>query len=326
MTQFTLIRSIFAAALSGMLLTVAAPATAQPKIMTIGTGGVTGVYYAVGGALCRLVNRDRAKSGIRCTVEASAGSVANVDSLTREALAFGMVQSDVSYSALKGIGAFEKGGARTQLRSVISLYPEMLTVLAGKDVNAAMLADLKKKRLSVGISGSGSRALVEDWFTSNGWQPEDRVTVQERTADEQGYALCENKIDAMAYVVGHPAPNVARTLKECGARLVALNAQNVDKYLETRPYAVRAEIPVGVYPSSTAPVSTVAVMAVLTTHAAVSDDMVYSAVKSIFENLDELKTLHPALANLDPKKMVTQGLTAPLHPGALRYYKEKGWL
>lgn len=326
MTQFTLTRKFFATTLGLLLLSTALPVAAQPKIMTIGTGGVTGVYYSVGGALCRLVNRDRAKSGIRCTVEASAGSVANVDSLNREALSFGLIQSDVEFSALKGIGAFEKAGARAQLRSVFSIYPEALTVLASKDSTALMLSDLKKKRLSLGLSGSGSRALIEEWFAATGWQAEDRVTVQERSADEQGYALCEGKIDAMAYVVGHPAPNVARTLKDCNVRLVGLDPANMAKYLETRPYAVRSDIAAGTYPSVTTAVPTVAVLAVLTTHAGVSDDMVYAAVKSIFENLDELKTLHPVLANLSPKNMITQGLTAPLHPGALRYYKEKGWL
>lgn len=326
MTHFTLIRNSLATCLLGLSLVGTTPVLAQSQIMTIGTGGVSGVYYAVGGALCRLVNRDRPKHGIRCTVEASAGSVANVDSLTREALTFGMVQSDVAYNALKGTGAYQAAGPRPQLRSVFSMYPEMLTILVNKESTATGLADLKKKRLSLGLSGSGSRALVEEWFVSTGWRPEDHLVVQERSADEQGFALCENKIDAMAYVVGHPAPNVGRGLRECGLRLIGMDTANIDKYLAARPYAVRSEIAAGTYPSLTAAVPTVAVLATFTTHANVSDELVYAAVKSMFENFDELKKLHPSLSNLDPAKMVTQGLTAPLHPGALRYYKEKGWL
>ena len=312
--------------LLGSLLAAPIPSVAQNRLVTLGTGGVTGVYYAVGGSVCRLVNRDRARNGIRCTVEASAGSVANVDALEREAVGFALLQSDVQFNAYKGLGGFAKGGAHPQLRAVFSLYPEMLTVLAARDSAARVLMDLKQQRVSVGLSGSGSRALVEEWFQATGWQAADLPPVTERTADEQGYALCEHKIDAMVYVAGHPASNVARTIKDCGARLLGLNPANVDKYLAERPYAVAVDIPAGLYAGVGTPTPTVAVLATLCTTADMPEATVYAVVKAVFDNLDDFKALHPALTTLDAHKMVQQGLSAPLHPGALRYYKERGWL
>ncbi len=318
--------TLLAAFIAVLTATLSPQALAQARLMTIGTGSVTGVYYAAGGAVCRLVNRDRANNGLRCTVEASAGSLSNIDSLVRNALSFGIVQSDVQYAAVKGINSYQAAGAQPELRAVFSMYPEMLTVLVGADSSAKMLVDLKKQRLSIGLSGSGSRALVEDWTRSIGWTADDIVPVQERSPDQQGIALCEKKIDAMAYVVGHPAPNVARIIKDCNARLLSLLPENVDKYLAASPFAVRATIPASTYPGQTATVNTIAVLATLMTSASTPDDMVYSTVKAVFDNFEELKQLYPALTSLDPKVMVKAGMSAPMHPGAARYFKEKGWL
>jgi TRAP transporter TAXI family solute receptor len=324
--KFTFSKVFLALTFATTGLATSPAAIAQTRLMTVTTGGVTGVYYAAAGAICRLVNRDRARNSIRCTVEASAGSLANIDSLNRNAASFGVVQSDVHYAAVKGVGAYEKAGAQPELRSVFSMYPELLTVLTSADSNAKVAGELKGQRVSIGMPGSGSRALVEDWFKVTGWQPADSAQVQERSADAQGIALCEKKIDAMAYVVGHPASNVARTLKDCGARLLPLDPANIDKYLAQSPYAVRSEIPAGTYPGQTAAVPTIAVMATLMASSSVSDDMVYATVKAVFDNFDELKKLYPTFSFLDPKVMVTVGLTAPLHPGAVKYYVEKGWL
>jgi TRAP transporter TAXI family solute receptor len=176
------------------------------------------------------------------------------------------------------------------------------------------------------MEGSGSRSSAEEVMMLAGWKPGDFAPVQERAADEQGYALCEKKIDAMAYVVGHPATNVGRVLKECGARLVGMIDANRDLVTQQKPYFVKTVIPGGTYPAQVNPVASVGLMATVTTSASVPDAMVYNLVKGVFDNFEDFKRLHPALAQLDPKKMITDGLTAPLHPGAVKYYKEKGWL
>jgi TRAP transporter TAXI family solute receptor len=235
------------------------------------------------------------------------------------------VQGDLQYQAVKGEGAFGKNGVQGDLRSVFSLYPESVIILVRKDSGVQTLDGLKGRRFSVGMLGAGGRATMEKLLQAASWKQDDFAPVVEKTADEQGYALCENKIDGFAYVVGHPAPNVMRTVKECGARVVPVDGAGVAAFLKESPSFVKSEIPGGVYPDHPVGVPTVGMMASLVTSASVPDAMVYDVVKAVFENLDEFKTLHPALATLDPKRMVSEGLSAPLHPGALRYYQEKGW-
>jgi len=324
--NFTLLRSISLAAVSCAAVFCGAPAIAQSKFVTIGTGGITGVYYAAGGAVCRLVNRARATHGIKCSAESTPGSMVNIDSLKRNSLNFAIVQADLQFQAVKGQGAFANNGAQTELRSVFSLYPEAIVVLAKKDAGVNTLDDLKGRRFSLGMLGSGGRSTMEKLLQVSNWKSGDFGPVVEKTADEQGYALCENKIDGFAYVVGNPSPNVTRTVKECGAKVVPVDGPGVAVFLKESPYFVKTEIPGGVYPDHMSAIATIGMMASLVTNASTPDDMVYAVVKAAFDNLEELKTLHPTLAKLDPKRMIGEGLTAPLHPGAVRYYKEKGWL
>ena len=310
----------------GCAVSVASPALAQNKLMTIGTGGVTGVYYAAGGALCRLVNRDRATTGIRCLVESTQGSRANVDALSRGAVNFGLVQSDVQFHAVKGDAAFKGNGAQEDLRSVFGLHNEAFSALVAIDVPAKAFVEFKGRKVSLGLASSGSRATVDELLQVYGLTSSDFAAVTERSADEQGYALCEKKIDAALFVVGHPASHITRTMKDCNARLVPMMENMRDKVVQGSPYYVKTDIPAGIYAGSTAPVPTIGLVATVTTSASTSDAIVYAMVKAVFDNLEEFKTLHPALARLDAKSMVSQGLSAPLHPGALKYYKEKGWL
>ncbi len=303
-----------------------APALAQNKLMTVGTGGVTGVYYAAGGAMCRLVNRDRASTGIRCLVESTQGSRANVDALSRGAVNFALVQSDVQYHAIKGDAAFAGAGAQEDLRSVFGLYNEVFTALVAADVPAKAFVELKGRRVSFGLPSSGSRATVDELLQIYGLTPTDFLAVTERASEEQGYALCEKKLDAVLYVVGQPVPHITRTIKDCNARLVPMLEVWRDKVVQARPYFVKTDIPAGVYAGVSGPVPTIGLVATVTTNASTPDAIVYALVKAVFDNLEQLKTLHPALAQLDAKNMLTQGLSAPLHPGALKYYKEKGWL
>jgi TRAP transporter TAXI family solute receptor len=294
--------------------------------MTIGTGAVTGVYYAAGGSICKALNRDRATHGLRCLVEVSQGSTANIDSLARGNVNMALVQSDVQYRAAKGEGAFAKSAVQADLRSVFSLYSETFTVMASPELGAKVFADLKGRKVSIGMPGSGSRTTIEDLLSVYGFQPTDFAAVTERSADEQGYALCEKKIEAALYVVGHPATHITRTAKDCGAQLIGMAEAARDRVVAERPYFARKEIPAGTYSNQTSPVPTVGLMATLTTMASVPETTVYAVVKGVFDNLDEFKRLHPAFSQLDPKRMVSDGLSAPLHPGALKYYKEKGWV
>jgi TRAP transporter TAXI family solute receptor len=322
--QFIIAKSVAAAALLA-IATCAASAAAQQRFITIGTGGVTGVYYAVGGAICRLMNKDRQKTGIRCSVESTGGSVFNANAIKTGELDFGMAQSDIQYNATKGDGQF-KGNADPDLRAVFSVHPEPFTVLARKDVGVTQFTDFKGKRFNIGNPGSGTLSSMEELLKQMGWTKADFSLAAELKADEQGTALCDNKIDGFFYGVGHPSAAIQDPTTACGAKLIPLTGAAVDALVKDHPYYAKATIPGGMYANNPNPTETYGVLATLITSAKASDDTVYALVKAVFDNLDEFKKLHPAFANLDPKTMVKDGLSAPLHPGAVKYYKEKGWM
>jgi TRAP transporter TAXI family solute receptor len=316
---------VFGATLALGLTALATPGVAQQKFVTIGTGGVTGVYYAVGGAVCRLLNKDRAKHGIRCSVESTGGSAFNINTIQGGELDFGMAQSDVAFNAIKGEGQY-KGKAFGDLRSVYSVHPEPFTVLARKEANIAKFEDFKGKRFNVGNPGSGTRASMEQLLAEMGWKLSDFSLASELRADEHGPALCDNKIDGFFYAVGHPSANIQDPTTTCGAQLVSIAGPAVEKLVKQFPYYAKATIPGGMYAGNAKPTETYGVLATLVTSAKVPEASVYELVKATFENFDEFKKLHPAFANLKPEEMVKNGLSAPLHPGAEKYYKEKGWL
>jgi TRAP transporter TAXI family solute receptor len=314
------------AAAAALAATTATPAAAQQKFVTIGTGGVTGVYYAVGGAICRLVNKDRKKTGLRCSVESTGGSVFNVNTIKAGELDFGMAQSDVQFNSYKGEGNFKSAGPYGDLRAVFSVHPEPFTVVARKEIGAKSFTDLKGKRVNVGNPGSGTRASMEELLGALGWTMKDFSLASELKADEHGPALCDNKIDAFFYGVGHPSANIQDPTTTCGAKLVPLIGPAVDKLVAAHPYYAKVSIAGGIYANNPDPTPTYGVLATLVTSAKVPADVVYEITKAVFENFDEFKKLHPAFAHLDPKEMVKNGLSAPLHEGAVRYYKEKGWM
>jgi TRAP transporter TAXI family solute receptor len=305
---------------------VAPEVLAQQKFMTIGTGGVTGVYYAAGGAICRLVNKDRAKHGLRCSVESTGGSVFNVNTIKAGELDLGVAQSDVMYNAAKGLTQFKDAGPYTDLRAVMSLHPEPFTVLARKELNAKNFTDMKGKKFNVGNPGSGTRASLEELLVALNWKMSDFALASELKADEHGAALCDGKIDGFYYGVGHPSANIQDPTTSCGAKLVSITGPAVDKLIAEKPYYAKAEIPAGLYPNNPQATETYGVLATLLASSKTSPDTIYVVVKAVFDNFDEFKKLHPALANLKPEEMVKNGLSAPLHEGAARYYKEKGWI
>jgi TRAP transporter TAXI family solute receptor len=311
--------------LLGAMVVASGSASAQQKFVTVGTGGVTGVYYAVGGAVCRLMNKDRAVTNIRCSTESTGGSVFNINAIKAGDIEFGMAQSDVQFNAVKGLAQF-KEGAHGDLRAVFSVHPEPFTVLARKEAGIAKFEDFKGKRFNIGNPGSGTLASMEELLKEMGWTKADFSLAAELKADEQGTALCDNKIDGFFFGVGHPSAAIQDPTTGCGARLVSLQGPAVDKLVAEKPYYAKATIPGGLYANNPNPTMTYGVAATLVTSAKVPDEVVYNLVKAVFENFEEFKKLHPAFANLDTKAMVKNGLSAPLHPGAVKYYKEKGLL
>lgn len=314
------------AAMGVAMLALPSQGMAQQKFVTIGTGGVTGVYYAAGGAICRLVNKDRKTHGIRCSVESTGGSAYNVNTIKAGELDFGMSQSDVQFNSLKGQGAFKDAGPYADLRAVFSIHPEPFTVLSRKEINATKFEDLKGKRFNVGNPGSGTRASMEELLGALGWKLGDFSLASELKADEHGPALCDNKIDGFFYGVGHPSANIQDPTTTCGAKLVSITGPAVEKLMAGKPYYAKATIPGGLYANNPNPTTTYGVLATMVTSAKIPAETVYQVVKATFDNFNEFKSLHPAFGSLDPKNMVKDGNSAPLHDGAVKYYKEKGWM
>jgi len=309
-----------------VLALLTTPVQAQQSFVSIGTGGVTGVYYAAGGAICRLINKDRAKHGLRCSVESTGGSVYNLNTLRGGELDFGVAQSDWQHHAWTGSSSFQPAGADKTLRAVFSLHPEPFTVLTRKEANIKSFADLKGKRFNVGNPGSGTRASLQELLDAMGWKLADFGLASELKADEHGAALCDNKIDGFIYGVGHPSANIQDPTTTCGAKLVPLTGPVVDKLIAERPYYARATIPAGLYANNPQATATYGVLATLVTSSKVPEATVYALVKAVFDNFDAFKRLHPAFAHLKPQDMIKDGLSAPLHDGARKYYRERGWL
>lgn len=308
------------------LLASPLPASAQQQFISIGTGGVTGVYYAAGGAICRLVNKDRSQHGMRCSVESTGGSVFNVNTIKAGELDLGVVQSDVGYNAYNGDGQFKESGAYKKLRSVFSLHPEPFTVVTRKEANVKSFDDLKGKRFNVGNPGSGTRASMEQLLEARGDGMDFFSLASELRPDEHGAALCDGKIDGFFYGVGHPSANIQDPTTTCGAKLVPLQGDAVDGLVDKYPYYAKVEIPGGLYANNDEDTPTYGVLATFVSSEDVPEDTVYQVVKAVFENFEDFKKLHPALGHLEKEAMVSDGLSAPLHPGAEKYFKEAGLL
>lgn len=299
-------------------------AAAQETFISIGTGGVTGVYYPAGGAICRLISRDRAEHGIRCGVESTGGSIFNINAVREGELEFGVVQSDWQFHAYHGSSAFEEQGPYEGLRAVFSLHPEPFNVVARADAGIEEFEDLLGKRVNVGNPGSGTRGTMDVVMEAMGWSYDDFAVASELQAGEHSQALCDNNIDAFVYPVGHPSGNIQEATTACDSVLIDLDNEAIQELVAERPYYRMATIPGGMYRGNPDDVTTFGVGATFVTSDEVSEDVVYEVVRAVFENIDNFRSLHPALEVLEPEQMARDGLSAPLHPGAERYYREAG--
>ncbi len=303
-----------------------APVAMAEEFITIGTGGVTGVYYPTGGAICRLVNKGRKDHGIRCSVESTGGSVYNINTIRAGELEFGVAQSDWQYHAYNGTSDFSDAGPFEELRAVFSVHPEPFTVVARADAGISSFEDLKGKRVNIGNPGSGQRGTMEVVMDAMGWEMSDLALATELKAAEQSAALCDNQIDAMIYTVGHPSGSIQEASTACDSIVVNVTGEAIDKLIADNSFYRTASIPGGMYRGTDDDVTTFGVGATFVSSTAVSEDAVYAVVAAVFDNFEDFKGLHPAFANLKAEEMATAGLSAPLHPGAAKYYKEKGWI
>jgi hypothetical protein len=313
-----------------MISASGADAASKRQFIAIGTGGPTGVYFATGNAICRLIHKSAAegrksgrKHGIRCSAPSTGGSTYNIGQIRQGELDFGVAQSDWQYHAYNGTSKF-KGKKYGKLRAVFSVHPEPFQIIVGKDSGIKSWSDLKGKRVNIGNPGSGQRGTMEVLMKAHGISSSYFKVATELTSTEQSKALCDGKIDAYGYTVGVPNAGVSIATDGCGARIINLNSSAEKGLVKNNPFYAFATIPKGTYKTSSADVTTFGVMATFVTSSDVKANLVYEVVRAVFENIADFRTLHPAFRNLDPKLMIKNGLSAPLHKGAIKYYKEKG--
>jgi TRAP transporter TAXI family solute receptor len=291
------------------------------NFITVGTGAMVGVYYPVGQAICRFVNAGRKEHGHRCAVKSTAGSVSNANAVLAGELTIGLAQGEVQFYALNGVEMFKE--KQPKLRAMFALYPEVFTLVARQDANIRSFTDLKGKRLSVGEVGSGTRMALARALPATGLSREDLGAGPELKPMEMAPALCDNKIDAFVYVAGHPNAIFHEAANSCASRVVGVDGPGIDRLVRENPYYVKANVPGGLYKGTSDPQPSFAMLATVVASVDLPEQTAYVITKAVFDNLEEFKTLHPALAKVTREKML-EGNVAPFHPGALKYFKEKG--
>lgn len=333
--SYRLSKAAIAAVIGGAVGMAAGPAASQDEVqfLSIGTGGPTGVYFVVGNSVCQMVHREAAegrkegrKHGLRCSAPSTAGSTYNIGQVCEGQLDFGVAQSDWQFHAFNGSKP-DRVNPCPKLRSVFSVHGEPYQIIAGPDSGIQSWEDLKGKRFNIGNPGSGQRGTTEELMEGHGWTTDDFAVASELTSTEQSTAVCDGNIDAYGYTVGVPNAGVSVATDGCGAYIVDLGSDEVaQKLVADNPYYGFTTIPAGTYATTDKDVKTFGVLATFVSSEDVSEDVVYEVTRAVFENLDSFRALHPAFANLEPADMISNGLSAPLHPGAEKYYKEQGWM
>lgn len=306
-------------------LTTPASAAGKTTFVTIGTGGITGVYYPTGGAIAKIVNDKKDTYHLRASVEATGASVFNINAIMSGDLDFGITQADRQYQAYNGLAEWE-GKPQKDLRAVFALAPEMVTFVAAEDSGIKSLSDIKGKVVNIGNPGSGNRQNAIDVIVAEGLNIEKDFKAEGIKAADAPRMMQDGRIDGFFYTVGHPNGNIKEaTAGLRKARIVPIT--NLAPLTKQFPYYSLSSIDMSQYPDATnskdGKVDTVSMLATFVTSASVPEDVVYAITKEVFENLDTFKSLHPALASLTKESML-EGLTAPLHPGAAKYYREAG--
>jgi TRAP transporter TAXI family solute receptor len=312
---------IIASTAAAIMLASTQSASGADKLISVGSGGISGVYFPLGGAICRQIETGRRDHGYRCMVESTEGSVSNINAVLSRDLDLGLAQSDAQYTAVKGLGPF-KDRPQPKLRALFSLYPELFTVVARLDAGINRIEDLQDKRVYAGDTGSATHAIAELVFSALGVKPRDAKPAS-MSSTELAAALCENRIDAFAVIAGHPNASVQQAANSCATNIVAVAGPVIDGLIRDHPFLAQASVPGGMYRGAERAQTSFGVFATLVASADLPDATAYLVTKAVFEHFDAFKRSHPALAYVSRESMLA-GNTAAFHPGALRYFRESG--
>ncbi|MFY0990731.1 TAXI family TRAP transporter solute-binding subunit [Halomonas sp. C05BenzN] len=310
-----------ATCLAGLLAGPLIPAStfADEDRIIIGTASPAGVYHVTGRTLCRLLEPP-------CTARTSDGSAANLQAVRQGEVTAALAQSDLQHYAVSGLEGFRDAGPDASLRSLFSVHGEPFTLVVRRDSGIEAFDDLRQRAVNVGNPGSGQRGTMMKLLETRGWTLEDFSLANDLPADQQSLELCHGNIDAMVYTVGHPNDSIEQAIRLCDAAILDVGGEAVDRLVEGAPYFTRATIPAGIYAPDQPAVSTFGVRATLVASAETDPETIRTIVAAVFDDLDHFKSFHPAYGDLTIESMIREGLSAPLHEGALRYYRERGWI
>ncbi|WP_105902338.1 TAXI family TRAP transporter solute-binding subunit [Vibrio gangliei] len=334
MTSFSISRPLARSALAALMMVVIslpfahANASGKPAktYITIATGAVTGVYYPAGSSICKLVNSGRAQHNIRCSIEPSGGSVDNINQVRLGKNDLGISQSDWQYYAAQGHAEFTPDTPYSNMRALFSLYNEPLNLVVRRDSKITSVADLAGKRVNIGNQGSGDRATIEMIMQQFGWSKKSFSLATEFSGASRAQALCDNQIDAFISILGNPNASIKEATTSCQAQLVPVTGPKIDTLVKQTPYYAPTVIPGKLYPNNNQDIHTFGVLSIVFADTRMSDETAYQITKAVFDNFDTFKRLHPAFSMLKKPNMIKDGISVPLHPGAIRYYKEVGLL
>lgn len=305
----------------GLALT-ASQALAKQDVL-FGGASITGVYYQVALQISNMMNKHMGDK-YNYIGRPTGGSVFNINAIDRGAFDFAVAQSDRNWQGFNGAADWE-GKPVTGLRSVFSMHPETVMLLTNKAAGIKSVEDLKGKRVNIGNPGSGQRGNAEDVLRLYGLDFNKDFSAEALQQAEASRALVDQKIDAFFFTVGNPSAAIEEPAQSVDLDMIPINSDAIKNFVKEHPYYIMTKVPGGTYKGIDNDVETYAVTATVVTNEGVAEEIVYDMVKTVFENLEELKASHAAFRVLDPKEML-QGLSAPLHPGAEKYYKEKGWM
>lgn len=308
-----------------LVTTLTCEAFAKQKLITMGTAGRGGVYFPTGVAMANLFHVNRAEHKMRVAVEVTSGSRININSVLEGELDFGFVQADLHYQAAKGLASFKGRGPAKKLRSVFSLAPEAFYLITRPDTGIKNYSDIKNRKVNLGKRGSGHTETFLNLLKSTGVDKKTAFAETKKVkAKEQWGLLCAKAVDVVPYIVAAPSASIEEVSKKCPISFVTVVDSDIQSIVSRAPYYFPSSIPGGMYDGNPNETRTFGMRSTLVTRDDVPTDIVYLLVKTVFENFEEFKKSHPALAGLDKTVMIKYGITAPLHPGAIKYFKEAG--
>ncbi len=290
--------------------------------LLLGTGSVQGVYFPIGGVICRLLNRHKASHRIRCSLESTGGSIYNLRQLRDDKFDLVFAQSDWQFHAYHGSSTFKDIGPDKRLRAVFALESDPLALIVPKDSELNNFADLEGKTVSFGYTRSLQHRIIDDLIAAKNWGHKNFKEVRPMSDQRQIAQVCEGLLDAILLLTSSLDDNLKQVPEGCELKMLPIQDPAIKMLIADKPYYREGYIQKGRYLDSPKDTPSFGLGATFVAHESTSPKAIYNVVKEVVENFRDFKSLHPSLATLDKKELPYAGISIPLHPGAKRFYKE----